>query len=298
MKILHIISGLSAGGAERTLFQLCVNDNANSHAVISLTSEGIYGPLLASQGVPVSCLHIKTLRSLILGALAIRSVIKSQKPDLVQTWMYHADAIGGLTSWLSGNNRIVWNIRQSNISLSGNKFKTYMLIRFLAILSYVLPKRIIVCASRAAKSHQKIGYCISKFKLVTNGVDSSLFKPSETGLAKFWTEAYPKKQCLRLGCVARFDKQKGHANLFKALQLLIAQGLEFECVLVGDGIDRNNTALLSLAASYGCESHLVLLGYRADIPNIMNEIDIYVLPSNGEGFPNVVVEAMASGTPA
>ena len=97
--------------------------------------------------------------------------------------------------------------------------------------------------------------------------------------------------------VARWDPQKDHANLLAAAARLARGGRDFRCVLVGRGMERNNHTLWQLISALGLAGKLILLGARNDIPDVMNAIDLHVLSSQAEAFPNVVAEAMACGTP-
>jgi glycosyltransferase involved in cell wall biosynthesis len=97
--------------------------------------------------------------------------------------------------------------------------------------------------------------------------------------------------------VSRYDPQKDHANLLKALSILRQKNIEFRCALVGKHIDDSNKELTFLIKKLELDSNILLLGSRSDIPTVMNGLDLHVLASSSEGFPNVVAEAMACGTP-
>jgi glycosyltransferase involved in cell wall biosynthesis len=100
-----------------------------------------------------------------------------------------------------------------------------------------------------------------------------------------------------LGMVARFDPYKDHKNLFAALGHLRRRSVRFRCVLIGAGMDETNEAVRSLIEREEIADSVILLGARDDIPSLMNALDINVLSSLGEAFPNVLAEAMACGTP-
>ena len=107
---------------------------------------------------------------------------------------------------------------------------------------------------------------------------------------------YVKK--IAIGMVARYDKQKGFDVLIKALTKLRRKKIEFNCFLIGTNVDNNNEKLISLIKKNKLSSNIFLLGQRNNIENIFNLLDITILSSiNGEGFPNVLIESMACGTP-
>mgnify|MGYP000249801848 CR=1 FL=1 len=113
MTILHVISGLGAGGAEGVLFRLLTADFSNRHAVVSLTSSGIYGDKLRLQGIQVFELRMNRIQGLFMAIPRLVMIVRAVDPDAVQTWMYHADLIGGVVAKLLGVPRIFWGIRRS-----------------------------------------------------------------------------------------------------------------------------------------------------------------------------------------
>ena len=108
MKILHIITGLGDGGAELTLYKICKYDTSNTHIVISLKDKGKYFSLLNKQGIKVFCLNMNFFS--IYKIFFLIKKISNLKPDIVQTWLIHADFLGGIASRLAGINNIIWNI--------------------------------------------------------------------------------------------------------------------------------------------------------------------------------------------
>ena len=119
MKVIHIITGLGDGGAEHTLFKICKYDNINKHIVISLKGPGKYFSLLNKLGIKVYCLNIKFFS--IHKFFFLIKLLHSLKPDVVQTWLVHADFIGGIAARLVGIKNIIWNIRYSNFEVGKAK---------------------------------------------------------------------------------------------------------------------------------------------------------------------------------
>ena len=142
MKVVHIITSLGDGGAERTLFKICKYDTFNKHFVISLKGPGKYFPLLNKLGIKVNCLNLR-FYSIYKFFLLIK-LLRSFKPDIVQTWLVHADFIGGIAAYLAGIKNIIWNIRYSNFKIRQANLTTILIVKLLAKLSFLIPKSIVV----------------------------------------------------------------------------------------------------------------------------------------------------------
>lgn len=297
MKILHIITGLDDGGAEAVLFRLCTHDQSNQHTVLSLMNEGKYGPLLRGQGIVVDCLGLPRGRVSTKALVQLWAFIRRHKPEVVQTWMYHANLLGGVVSRLAGVRHICWGIHHSNLEAGSSKQSTIMVARLCAKLSRWIPDRIVCCAQMAVKVHRALGYAPSKFVTIPNGYDLAQFKSARRCGLRLRDEWGIAPTISLLGMVGRFDPHKDHENLLKALALLRQRGIEYRCVLVGSGLVSGNDELAGWLQRHGLLNRVLLLGRRDDIPAVMNALDLHVLSSYGEAFPNVLAEAMACGTP-
>jgi glycosyltransferase involved in cell wall biosynthesis len=172
-----------------------------------------------------------------------------------------------------------------------------MIARLCAVLSYVVPEKIICCANKVMEVHGELGYCKRKLAVIPNGYDLSKLKPSED--ARNWVREQfgVSSGEILLGMVGRYHPQKNHRNLLEALSLLLERGHSFRCVLVGTGMSTDNHSLLEEITKLGLVESILLTGPRTDIPELMNALDVHILSSSTEGFPNVVAEAMACGTP-
>lgn len=296
--VLHIITGLNDGGAEAVLYRLCVYDQNNRHHVISLIDGGKYGPMLEARGVSVTCLNMPRGRLTFKGLRTLRAELRDKKPDVVQTWMYHADFLGGIIAKLTSNVRVYWGIRHTTLDATKSSRGTIWIAKLCTILSYIVPTKIICCAKKSREIHTELGYAKDKMCVISNGYDFSVFKPSRSlGKATRVTLGL-EAEGLIIGCVARFNAQKDHANLLAALAILRQRGIAPICLLVGVGLEQGNTELVTMIESFNLDSQIRLLGTRNDIPDIMNALDLHVLSSAfGEAFPNVLAEAMACGTP-
>ena len=142
MKVVHIITGLNDGGAEHTLFKICKYDIINKHIVISLTGPGKYFPLLNKLGVDVYFLNLKIFK--VYKIFSLIKLIRFLKPDLVQTWLVHADFFGGIAARLAGVKKVIWNVRYSGVELGKTKILTILIMKILVHISFIVPKLIII----------------------------------------------------------------------------------------------------------------------------------------------------------
>lgn len=297
MKIVHIISGLGNGGAEGVLYRLVTHDIKNEHIVISMTDSGKYGPLLLDKGFTVFCLNMQSGKIALKPIYMLYKYLKDINPDIVQTWMYHADLIGGIIARAAGIRNVFWNLRHSNFDINHTKSSTIKIAKVNAKLSNIIPKKIISCAQGAIKAHTDLGYNKDKIVVIENGYDLGTFKVDDNSRSLIREELNIEKYPV-LGMVGRYDPQKDHKNLIQALSLVYKKGYKFNLLLVGKDLNEHNIELLNTIDKYGLNEYVHLLDQRSDIHNIMNALDIHILSSAyGEGFPNVVAEAMACKTP-
>lgn len=295
--IVHIITGLNDGGAEAALYRICINDKNNRHVVVSMMDEGKYGSLLKTANIEVHCLNVSRGRIPLLGIWHLWRTLRRIRPQVVQTWMYHANLMGGPAARLAGIRNVNWGIHHTTLIPGLNRTRTIVVAKICAWLSRFIPLHIIYCARKAAEVHADLGYDARRMHVIPNGYDLSLYRPDmEAGYAVRVALGLPTQGRV-IGFVARFDPLKDHDNLFRALAVLKQRGRCPHCLLAGTGMDTQNDALMARLRDLDLMDQVVLLGRRNDIPAVMNALDIHVMSSSSEAFPNVLAEAMACGTP-
>ncbi len=297
MKVLHVIVDLNVGGAETMLRRLIDSDvdSISNTTVVSLTTLGAIGEVLCAQRVRVYALGMTSIFSFPVTLWRLIRIIRKYRPEIVQTWMYHADLMGGLAAIMTGC-RVVWNIRSTAIP-QGAMSMTYWLIRLCAIASYVIPARIICCAQTAKDAHIKLGYVINKMRVIPNGYNFTNFIPCLNSRAKDRELFGFGVSDIVICTVGRFDPLKDFHNFISAASKLSAIRNDVKYVMVGRNVDASNATLIGWIENVGLTKKFLLLGERSDIPSVLSAIDIFCLSSVNEAFPNVVVEAMAMSVP-
>ena len=301
IKVLHIITGLSTGGAEMMLYKLVskIDRGCFDIYVVSLTNIGPVGEKMKKLNIPIVAIGMKRgWRGFFSfsGFFKLLRIVKKYKPDVIQTWMYHSDLIGGLVGKIL-KVPVIWNIRHSNLNPKYNKKTTIWTAKICAKFSKTLPKKIICCSWASKSVHKKLGYDENKMVVIPNGFDLDAFFPDKQAREKVRKELGINDKIIVIGFAARFDPQKDHRNFFEAAKIVYKIYPNVHFLLCGDGISWDNKRLRERIEKSGVKKVTHLLGRRDDMKNIYNSIDIFCSSSYGEGFPNVIGEAMACEIP-
>lgn len=296
-KIVHIIIGLNVGGAELMLKRLVLNSQAKSefkHEVISLTDLGVIGVDLKKAGIPVYTLNMKSAFSILRVYFSLKKILKQIKPDVVQTWMYHADFIGGMAAKSVGIKNIIWGIRTTDVTQGASQL-TVALRNICARLSYSIPSKI-VCAAYAAKDlHGKIGYDVTKMVVIPNGFELDKLIATDEDRKFLRKELDLSDTDIVIGSVGRFNEVKNQKLFVEIAAVLVKDFPSLKFMMVGRDNDKNNKTLMGWIQGYDLEDNFRLLGQRVNVSKCLKAMDIFLLHSKTEGFPNVLGEAMAVG---
>jgi glycosyltransferase involved in cell wall biosynthesis len=291
--ILHLITGLEVGGAERMLAHIasCSDRHRFRSVVVSMTGPGRMGPLIEAEGITVRSLGLRRGAPDPRGILRLLRTLREFRPDILQTWLYHADLLGVIAKQLGPTTRLVWNVRCTEME------GTAGLTRLLAWCS-AIPDAVIVNSHAGQRYHETLGYRPLCWALIPNGFDTQRFRPDAETRRRVRTELSIPEGAIALLLPARYDPMKDHGNFLSAAKRLADRQPDAQFALAGAGIEPGNCALAEAIATHGLGDQIRLLGERPDMEAIYPAFDIVTLSSAfGEGFPNVLGEAMACGVP-
>lgn len=300
IKVLHVITGLSTGGAEVMLYRLLGAWDKRHFlgAVVSMVPAGPMGPRIAALGIPVDSLGMRRGVPDPLAVIRLALKIRRFAPDVVQTWMYHANLVGGLAGKLAGRTPVVWGIHNGTLDPRRSSASGVWSCKICARFSRVLPERIVCCSESAKRIHHDLGYAAGRMCVIPNGFDLKQFSPAPEARRALREELGISPDAPLVGLIGRLDPQKDHGTFVRASALLRDRRPELHFILCGDGISWTNNDLSRWIDEAGMRRRFHLLGRRDDLDRITPALDVSCLSSAyGEAFPLVVGEAMACGVP-
>ena len=299
MKVVFIVTCLPVGGAEMALYRLLsqLRSRIDAH-VISLREVDEVGELIRKLGIPVEGMKMIPSRPNPLAVLKLARRLKELKPDLVQTWMYHADLLGGIATKMA-NPRfpVIWSVRHNNLSPGITKRATILVAKLCAWLSRLIPRKVIFNSGSSRALHSGFGYAAHKCAVIANGLDLQVFAPQPAARTAVREELGLAPDTPLVGMFARFDLIKNHEGFVKMAGQLRTKMPECHFILSGLDVDSGNPRFAQWIDEAKLAGSIHLLGPRRDMPRLMSAIDVLAMPSWGEAFPNVVAEAMACGVP-
>lgn len=286
-RILHVITNYAGvGGAEMMLSRLVQSRPDCEHVIVSLMNiSDVYQPSL-DQTMHHTALNWNGLNTPLV-LVKLRKIIKKFKPNAIQGWMYHANVMTSL-SLLSlpqqQRPKFYWGVHHSLASPQEESLSTKIALQLSRMLSHQ-PNGIVYCANASLQQHQAFGFNNANQQVIPNGVALENF-----------AARHDINHPLVVGFAGRCHPAKGYQYLFETISLLKNHPIVFK--IAGKGANLDNPEVAGYFRQYGLyASKVELLDQLSDMPSFYQSLDLFLMTSITEGFPNVLVEAMATGTP-
>lgn len=297
--VAHLITGLGVGGAERMLSKIVTNIDPDKqrHIVVSMLRAGAIADEIRAANVEVYSLGMRRGIPSVSAFLKLAAILKKERPAVLQTWLYHADLLGILAAKWTRVPHVVWNIRCSNTDMSKYKFTSTIVLYLLRWLSR-WPDLILFNSVAGQQFHKSFGYNPRSSAVIANGFDVAKFCPDAHARTEVRAELGIDENVKLIGAVGRYDPAKDYPGFLRACAIIAEANNDTSFAIVGDGVTTDHPALASVANSDALKGRLHLPGERKDIERYIAAFDIFVSPSGfGEGFPNVIGEAMSVAVP-
>ncbi|HYI96618.1 MAG TPA: glycosyltransferase [Bryobacteraceae bacterium] len=297
MTILFLIRSLDCGGAERQLTLLARRLSESRHhvSIAVMYSGGVREQDLANSGVRLVDLKKRSQFDMVDVVVRLRRLIAELKPDVVHGYLT-AGNLAALVSKISpGRSKVIWAVRDSNMDLKRYGTMTRCASTVAGLLSRMTDG--IIANSKAGMEFAVAnGYPKDRTIHIANGIDVSKFYPDAQAGKQFRASIGLKGSQKLIGLVARMDPMKDHATFLTAAASVAASRQDTHFVCVGSGSADYERAMKERATSMGLDGRLQWLSSRSDMRGVYSGLDVFCLSSQfGEGFPNVLGEAMACG---
>jgi len=299
-KVVFLIRDLNYGGAQRqlvTLVKALHQEDCFDVTVLHFYCGGSLLKDMIDRGIPTISLE-KQERWDVLGFFGrLFGHLKRIQPDVLHGYLGESNIVTMFLKPLFPSTRIIWGIRGSNTPSDRYGWLGSILSQLERLLSSFTD--LIVVNSHTGKAdYVNQGFASDKMVVISNGIDTERFRPDSEAGAKVRSEWGISENTILIGLVGRLSPMKDHHTFLKAATLLSKEREDVRFVCVGVGEENYAKELYQLTDDLGIAEKIIWAGGRSDMPAVFNALNIACSSSSdGEGFPNVVGEAMACGVP-
>ena len=296
LKILQVVDGFRMGGAENKLWELVARLDTSKYEVM-LANVGPSGPLATEfRQLGVEIFDFPRRHGFDLAPmLQLYRLMRQRRIDIVQTTLFWADFIGMAAAKCA---RVPMAISWETVTHEGDPYHN----NFQRRAGYSLVANcadLIVAVSHEVRDSliNRRSIAPSKIRVIHYGVNTEHYRPSRNGVWRSKRqEIGAAPEDFLIGIVARLERWKGHRYFIEAFAEIAPQFPQARVILMGEGSLR--ASLEDMTHRNNLQDRIHFLGVRKDVVELLNCIDLLVLPSlPGEGLPNVLLEAMACRKP-
>ncbi|MES2404460.1 MAG: glycosyltransferase [Pseudomonadota bacterium] len=297
-RVLFLVRSLRQGGAERQLVALAcaLHRHGWPVTVVCCYGDGVFRNELENAGVPLVDLHKRGRRDVVGFTWRLLRTLRESHAEIVHGYMTLGNMLALLARVARPGTRVVWGVRSTIIDRTRRDWLSRLNFR-LSRSAARLADAIIANSEAGATHHASLGYPHARIRVIHNGIDTERFRFDANGRNRVRAEWQIADGCTLIGLVGRIDPMKDHPTFLRAAALLAARNERLRFVCVGGGNPDFVQGIKALATQLGLGSRVIWAGPRNDMAAIFSALDVAVSSSCGEGFSNVVAEAMACGRP-
>ena len=298
MKVMFLCRALDYGGAENQLVFLArkLSDRGIETGIAVYYSGGGLEDELKDSSVAVFHLNKRSRWDVIGFCRELTRVVSVEKPDILHSYLTDSNALSVLIKPFLPKLKIAWGIRASYMDF--NRYGWLAKVLFAVTCRLSGQADLIIANSHAGRFfHQRRGYPSEKMVVIPNGIDTCRFAPDPDAGERVRREWSLSESENLIGLVGRLDPVKDHPTFLEASALLLGQRDDVRFVCVGEGRASYREELEHMSEHLRLHDRILFAGLRKDMRAVYNALNIATLVSIGEGFPNVIGEAMACGIP-
>jgi glycosyltransferase involved in cell wall biosynthesis len=298
-KILFVITHLGRGGAERQMILLASGLQERGHrvAIALLDDEGDLAQEARELNIDLIPVYQAKRRIRLPKVLRFIAAARRFDPDVVHPYLPRDNARVTLVKPFLKGAKLVWGIRSSNMDWSQYGRKASLMWPVVVRLS---PKADLIIANSwsGAEHHIEQGFPKDRIVVIPNGIDTERFSPDPESGKKFRAQNGIPFDVPLIGVLGRFDPKKGQHLFPEILSLVRERHPDVWGVLVGKHTEQQKSTLLGVAEDFCLGERFKIITASSEPWAVINALDVLLVPSLfGEGFPNVIGEAIACGTP-
>lgn len=299
LRILFLVRSLDQGGAERQLVALARALHKKGHqiSVAIFYPDGAFEAELREAQIRMIYLNKEGRWDVLRFLLRLLGGVRDARPQILHSYLVVPNVLACCVKLIYPTVTVVWGLRASYMEMSRYDWLASFSYRIERYLSR-LPDLIIVNSYAGRDTALQRGFPGEKIRVILNGIDCDRFRPDAAAGKKLRAEWGIRDSDILIGLVGRLDPLKGHTTFLRAAAIIARERADMRFVCVGRGTAKYQAKLRAVCDELELSERVVWAGARTDMSAVYNALDIVCSASSfGEGFPNVIGEAMACGKP-